>query len=69
MSAAARQRRHRARERAGRLWLGIETDEEIVSVLVASGRIDPDQADDVEAIASAAGDVLDDWIERWLRHA
>jgi hypothetical protein len=53
-AGAARQRRKRERQRAGRIHLAIEADEvSLVAVLVESGRLNRNLADDPKAIATA----------------
>jgi hypothetical protein len=47
MSSAARQQRHRARERRGKVVLHIEADEvELIEALLIGGFLDPAHIDD-----------------------
>jgi hypothetical protein len=58
-SSVARVARFRERQRANRIMLTIEVDEaELVAVLIEARQLDPNQADDHEAIAEAVEKLL-----------
>lgn len=69
-NAAARKRRHRARERRGVVVLPVEVDEAaFVDALVADGLLGPDEVPDRHQLAGQASLALIDWISERRRHA
>lgn len=60
MSAAARQARHRQRERAGRIVLRVEADEiQLVEALVASELLPEADRDDRAAVEEATARLIE----------
>jgi hypothetical protein len=65
-SSAARMARTRQRRRAGLILLEIEAPEvELVETLIVHGMLDPNLADDPEAIAAAVERTLEALIAEW----
>lgn len=68
-TGAERQRRHRARARAGRVVIPVEADDvALAEALIAAGFLSPGRADDREALAEATARVLDVWSEMVTRN-
>ena len=64
--AAGRMRRHRARERNGRVVLRIEAVElDLVHALIASGALAHGDADDRHKVERAVERLLSDWSAAW----
>ncbi len=57
--SSSRMRRHRARQRAGRLVLAVEVDEVgLVELLIETGRLSRDRSEDRKAITDATTKLL-----------
>jgi len=63
-SAAARQARHRARQRDGRVVLLVEADEDALTVkLIEAGFLRIEDAEDRQALQAALQRVVEIWAE------
>jgi hypothetical protein len=64
--SADRKRRYRARQRRGRVVVGVEVDRDAVLLaLLASGRLGEAEALQPDQVAAALGDVIEQWARRW----
>jgi hypothetical protein len=65
-ASAAKQRRYRARRRAGAVVLrGVALPYEVVAALIESGRLDEKSALDRGQVGKAAIAVLSEWAKNW----
>ena len=67
MSKAERQQRWRERRRRGLRRLQVDVDDDaFADALIESGRLDPDQTRDPEALGKAASELLRTWAQHWI---
>jgi hypothetical protein len=70
MTAAARQRRTRQRHRQGLTSMRIDVHEDnFARALINSGRLTPEETARKSLIERELGRLIDDFNERWQRHA